>query len=101
MARFANSLLDKPFVDVLGRILNQPGMISKLYLPKKELKNFKDSLSALIRRGFLQSYDYVIQDSGEWSRQTISYEFFQDGVWTYNHEKHIRTLEELVDKYRL
>jgi len=100
MAKFTNSLLDKPFVDILGRILNQPGIISKLYLPKKELKNFKDSLSTLIKNGFLQGYDYVIQDSDEWSRQTISYEFFEKRNWIYNHEKHIRTLEELVKSYR-
>jgi len=101
MAKFARSLLDKPFVFFLGKILGQPGMVCQLYLPKKEFKNFKDSLSTLIRRGFLQSYDYVIQHSEEWSRQTISYEFFENETWIYNHEKHIRTLEELVEKYLL
>jgi DNA-binding Lrp family transcriptional regulator len=100
MAKFALSLLDKPFVFFLGKILGQPEMVSQLYLPRKEFKNFKDSLSTLIRRGFLQSYDYLIQHSEEWSRQTISYEFFENEIWIYNHKKHIRTLEELVKSYR-
>ena len=100
MSKFARSLLDKPFVFFLGKILGQPGMVSQLYLPKKEFKNFKDSLSTLIRRGFLQSYNYVIQHSNEWSRQTISYEFFENETWIYNHEKHIRTLKELAKRYR-
>lgn len=100
MAKFTRSLLDKSFVFVLGKILGQPGIVGQLYLPRKEFKNFKDSLSTLIRTGFLQSYDYVIQHFGEWSRQTISYEFFENETWIYNHEKHIRTLEELVESYR-
>ncbi|MFQ6086727.1 MAG: AsnC family protein [Candidatus Bathyarchaeia archaeon] len=100
MAKFALSLLDKPFVFFLGKILGQPGMVGQLYLPRKEFKNFKDSLSTLIRRGFLQSYDYMIQHSDEWSRQTIPYEFFENETWIYNHEKHIRTLKELVENYR-
>jgi len=100
MAKFSRSLLDKPFVDVLGRILGQPGIVSKLHLPKNELKNFLDCLSTLIRRGFLQSYDYVTQDSEEWSRQTISYEFFENQTWNYNHEKYTRALGELVESCR-
>jgi len=100
MAKFALSLMDKPFVFALGKILGRPGMMSQLYLPRIELKNFKDSLSTLIRQGFLKSYDYVIQHSGEWSRQTISYEFFKNENWIYEHEKHIRTLEELVKNNR-
>lgn len=100
MAKFTRSLLDKPFVDVLGRILGQPGIISKLFLPKKELKNFKDSLSTLIRRGLLQSYDYVVQYPEEWSRQTISYEFFENGKWIYDRKRHIGTLNELAEKFR-
>lgn len=101
MAKFAHSLLDKPFVDVLARILGQPGMISKLYLPRKELKNFHDSLSTLIRKSFLQDYDYIIQDSEEWSRETIPYQCFENETWVYDHEKHIQTLKELVESYRL
>jgi DNA-binding Lrp family transcriptional regulator len=99
MAKFALSLLDKPFVFFLGKILGQPEMVGQMYLPKKELENFKDSLSALIRRGFLRSYEYVIQHSGEWSRQTISYEFFENKTWVYNHDKHMRTLEELLENH--
>jgi len=100
LAKFALSLMDKSFVFLLGKILGRLGMVSQLYIPRVEFKNFKDCLSTLIRRGFLKSYDYVIQHHGEWSRQTISYEFFKNETWLYNHEKHIRTVEELVENYR-
>lgn len=100
LSKFASSLLNKPFVDVLGRVLGQPSLICKLYLPKSELKNFNDSLSMLIQRGLLQSYDYVVQYPQEWSRQTISYEFFKNQKWIYNHKKHIQTLRQLVGRPR-
>jgi hypothetical protein len=100
MARFALSLLDKPFVFILGKILGQSGMISELCLPRNELKNFQDSLSTLIRRGFIQSYDYIIQHFGEWTRQTISYKNFRNEAWIYNHEKHIQALKELERNFR-
>jgi DNA-binding Lrp family transcriptional regulator len=100
MAKFALSLMAKPFVFILGKILGRPGMLAQMYLPRKELKNLKDCLSTLVRRGFLQSYEYVIQHSGEWSRQTISYEFFEKESWVYDHERHIRALEALVKSSR-
>jgi len=97
MTKFACSLLNKPFVSVLGKILQQPAMVSSVYLPKIEFKNFLDSISILIRKGVVKSYFYVIQHSGEWSRQTLSYEFFQNKTWIYNHQKHIKTLERLTE----
>lgn len=94
MAKTTCSLLNKPFVCVVGKILGQTGMISQFYLPRKEFKNFKDSLDVLIRKGFLKGYNYVIQYQGEWSRQTISFEYFEKKKWIYNHEKHIKALEK-------
>jgi len=98
MARFARSLLDKPFVYAMGKILGENALIAQIYLPKLEFRSFVDALSTLSRNGFLQSYDYVIQDlrKGRWSRETIPFEDFKDGSWIYNHKKHIKNLCNLV-----
>jgi len=98
MAKFALSLLDKPFVGVVGKILEENAMISQIYLPRPEFRNFVESLSKLARAGYLLSYDYVFQDlsPGKWSRETIPYEFFKDGSWIYDHDKHIQNLKDLV-----
>lgn len=98
MARFALSLLDKPFVYTLGKVLSQNAIIVHMCLPKPEFRRFTENLSKLIRVGFLQSYDYLIQDlsPGKWSRETIPYEFFKGGSWMYNHQKHVKDLRELV-----
>jgi DNA-binding Lrp family transcriptional regulator len=98
LAKFALSLLDKPFVYTLGKILEENALIANLYMPKAEFRKFIDILSKLVRSGFLQSYYYVIQDLNRTLRQTISYEYFKNRGWTYEHEKHVESLHELVKR---
>lgn len=98
MARFALSLLDKPFVVIIGKILSENMLVAQICLPMQESRNFIDSLSKLCRNGLIQSYDYVIQDlrKGKWSRETIPFEDSKDGKWIYDHSKHIEALRNLV-----
>jgi hypothetical protein len=100
MAKFALSLLDKPFALVLGKILNEDALVAQIYLPTLEFRRFIESLSQLCRNGLLQSYSYVIQDrgKGKWSRETIPFEESKDGKWIYDHKRDIEKLQELVKK---
>jgi DNA-binding Lrp family transcriptional regulator len=94
MGKFARSLLDKPFVTILGKILNENALISQVYLPRNEFRNFVDALSKLVRMNLLENYEYVLQDlrSGKWSRETIPYQLFKNGGWMYNHSQHVQAL---------
>jgi DNA-binding Lrp family transcriptional regulator len=94
-AKFASSLLDKPFARGLGKVLGKNALIAHLYLPRTEFRRFIDALSTLIKSKTLGNYSYVIQDPGKASRQTISYEYFKNRKWIYDHEKHIRNLKKL------
>jgi len=96
LARFLLSLLDKPFVLALGKILCENAAIADIYLPRSEFRNFIDALSSLTRAGILESYNYIIRDTRKRSRQTISYEYFKHGSWLYDHKKHIENLQNLV-----
>lgn len=98
MSKFARSLLDKPFVFILGKILNENALVSQICLPRPEFRNFIDALSKLARRNLLKNYEYVFQDirPGKWSRETIPYELFKNGRWTYEHLQHIKTLHDLT-----
>ncbi len=95
-ARFASSLLDKPFARGLGKVLEKNTLLAHLYLPRIEFRKFVDILSRLIRSGLLRNYSYVIVDPIVSKRQTLSYEFFQKGKWLYDHEKMIKNLERTV-----
>jgi DNA-binding Lrp family transcriptional regulator len=98
MGKFARSLLDKPFVAILGKILNENSLVSQVYLPRHEFRNFIDALSKLARDNFLERYDYVVQDlrPGKWSRETIPFELFKNGRWMYEHSKHLEALHALT-----
>jgi len=96
LAKFASSLLDKSFVRGLGKILGENALFGYLYLPRSEFRTFLNTLSKLVRDGFLESYRYVIQDMESSSRQTISYEYFKNKSWIYDHKRHIENLRKLV-----
>ena len=96
MARFALSLLDKPFVYALGKIIGENALIAHIYLPRNEFRRLVNCLSELIKRGLLQTYEYVIEDFNVRAAQTISYEYFKDGSWIYNHDKYMENLQNLV-----
>jgi len=99
-AKFAASLLDKPFVGGLGKILNENALIVDVYLPRLEFRKFIDALSKLVRIGSLRSFNYVILDLRKVKRQTISYEYFKNGSWIYDHHKHIQTLKKLAEEVK-
>ena len=101
LAKFASSLLDKPIAKALGKILGKNALYGYIYLPRSEFRNFLKALSKLVKTGFLDSYRYVIQDLENSSRQTISYEYFKNGSWIYDHKKHMENLQNIVRNVRL
>jgi DNA-binding Lrp family transcriptional regulator len=101
LAKFASSLLDKPFVRFIGKILNENALYGYLYLPRSEFRKFLGALSKLVQNGFMQSYQYVIQDLTKSSRATIPYQCFKDKRWVYNHERYIENLQKLVKRSKL
>lgn len=97
LAKFSLSMLDKPFVLAVGKVLQENAIIADIYLPELEFRNFIDALSSLIRADVLESYSYIIRDKRKRYRQTIPYEYFKNGVWIYDNNKHLQDLQKLVD----
>lgn len=98
LAKLANSLLDKPFVIMVTKIFGKKALLTNVLLPRMEFRKFVDALSLLARMKVIRDYRYIIQDLRVRSRQTISYEFFEENRWNYNHKEHLKTLEALVNK---
>lgn len=96
LVRFASSLLGKPFVKTLGKILGKNELYGYLYFPRSEFRTFLEVLSKLVRSGFLKSYQYVIQDLTSSSRETIPFQCFKKGRWGYNHERYIKILHKFL-----
>lgn len=97
LAKFANSLFNKPFARTIGKIHGQNGLVVQIYLPRKEFRRLIDSLSILINRGILKSYRYLIQDLRHVARETIPYKLFNNGKWKYESEKYVEEVRSILD----
>jgi len=100
MAKFALSLMNKPIGRFIGKIFGEDAVFAEIYLPRRQFRAFTRSLTKLIRKGLLKSYDYAIEDRSRKQAQTISYEFFENNKWIYDHEKHLENLRNLVRSYK-
>jgi hypothetical protein len=98
MAKFARSLLDKPFALSLGKIFGKSALFAYIYLPLTELRRFVDSLGKLVRTKFLHKYEYVFQDMEMTKRYTIPYKSFSNKSWLYEHEKYIERVNKLIEE---
>jgi DNA-binding Lrp family transcriptional regulator len=95
MAKCARSFEDKPFVRSLGKIFGDDALLVHIYLPREEFRGLTDSLTKLVRKGVMRSYDYVVEDINRKQGQTIPYKFFKDKSWIYNHNEYIEELRRI------
>jgi DNA-binding Lrp family transcriptional regulator len=97
MAKFALSLLDKPFVHFLGKVLGVKALVAYThFLSKNDFREFISALSKIINRGYLQDYNYIFIDLNRRARETVRHDLFENGSWRYDHKKHVKTLQDLV-----
>jgi hypothetical protein len=86
-------------VHFLGKVLGEEALVSYThFLSKRDFREFIGALSKVISRGFLQDYNYVFIDLDKRARETVRHEFFNNGVWAYEHDRHMRSLQDVYDK---
>jgi DNA-binding Lrp family transcriptional regulator len=96
LAKFANSLVDKPFVLSYAKVIGKNSLLVHSYVPKIEFSNFMESLNRLIVEEIIRDFYYVSIDVKSFKRQTVSYEYFRDGKWEYNQAEEIEKLIEMM-----
>jgi hypothetical protein len=95
-SKFAFSLLNKPFVRAMGKVYDKNQLFVRIYMPRQQLTHFVATLSKLVRSRFMETYEYVTEDSTRTERQTISYEYFKNNKWEYNSDKYLDTLQSTI-----
>ena len=98
MARFARSLLDKPFTRSMGKVFGKNALVVQLYLPRLEFRKFIDAIGVLHRRGLLKRHWYVIQDWRKMRRDAIPFQLFSDGEWKYDQDRYLSQLDDIEKK---
>jgi len=96
LAKFAHSLVDKPFVVSRAKAIGSNSLLVHFYIPKVEFSNFVELLNQLAMKGMIVDFFYVSLDVASFRRQTVSYEFFHDGKWLYNPSEAIDRLTKMV-----
>lgn len=98
LAKFVNSLQNKPFILTYAKVIGQHSFIVHTYTPKTEFSRFINSMNRLTEKRLIKNFLYVTLDVASFKRQTISYEFFKENMWTYDHKKKLETLKEVAGK---
>jgi DNA-binding Lrp family transcriptional regulator len=98
LAKFVNSLQKKPFIFSYGKVIGKQSLVVHTYTPKTEFSKFIYSMNRLTEKKLIKSFLYITLDVASFKRQTISYEFFKDNRWTYDHEKKLERLREVASK---
>jgi len=96
VAKFVNTLQNKPFILNYAKAIGRNSLVVHSYTPKIEFSNFIESLGRLVERGVLRDFFSVTLDVTSFRRQTVSYEYFKDGRWTFDHEEKLRKLATIM-----
>ncbi|MDH5482929.1 MAG: winged helix-turn-helix transcriptional regulator [Candidatus Bathyarchaeota archaeon] len=95
LVKFVNASNKKPFMVSSSKVLNENSLIANMYILKTEFPNLIESLNRLYSKGLIKDLFYVTLDPTSYRRQTISYEYFKNGKWTYNLEEKIKQLKDI------
>lgn len=101
MAKLANVFRNRPFTEVLGKILTMNSLLIYVNIPMSELVNYLRTLNTLVKLGYIRNYKYYVRMRGlKYVRQTIPHMLFGDGMWIYDHEGMLQELHEELGKHR-
>jgi len=98
LAKFVNSLQDKPFIFSYAKVIGQNSIVAHTYTPKTEFSKLIDSMNRLTEKKLTRSFLYVNLNGVSSQRQTISYEFFKENQWAYPHEEKLEILRKVTRK---
>lgn len=96
LAKFSNTLLNKPFIINYGKIIGQNSLLLHSYTPKTEFPNLINALNSLVKRKIIADFFYVNLNVTSFQRQTVAYESFRNKSWVFNYVEKLRKLEEIV-----
>ena len=89
-----------PFVQYYSQITGLNSMMARLYLPNLEVSNLLAFLSALVSKGVLSNYSYLIIDPMTLQAQTFPFKSYSDKAgWNYASREYLKTVDNLIPKW--
>ena len=96
LAKFANACREQPFAVSYAKVIGKNSLIINIHIPKMEFPKLIELLNWLYEQKIIKDFFYVTLDPTSFQRQTISYEFFENGKWIYNHKEKLKRLERIA-----
>ncbi len=96
LAKFTNTLPNKPFILSYGKIISQNSLVMHSYTPKTEFPHLIKVLDSLVESNIIADFFHVNLDIPSFARQTVSYEFFRNESWVFNYDGKLRRLAEIA-----
>ncbi len=98
LAKFSNTLSNKPFILNYGKIIGRNSLLMHSYTPRTEVPNFINTMNIMVKRNLVTDFFYVNFDVSSFKRQTVSNEFYKDRYWTFDSEEKRKRLSEIMIK---
>ncbi len=98
LARFSNTLSNKPFILSYGKIMGRSSLLLHSYAPRTEISNFVNALNSMVKEDLVADFLYVNFDVSSFKRQTVSSEFYKNESWVFDLAEKRKTLSEIMSK---
>jgi len=96
LAKFANSLDDKPFILSYAKMIGRNSLIANTYIMKDEFPNFIESLDLLAGMNLIKNFFHVTLTLKPHKRGGVPYQLFKNGIWQYDREENLKRLRKIV-----
>jgi DNA-binding Lrp family transcriptional regulator len=109
LRKVANAFRNKPFTNVLGKIIGEDKLYCVMTVPSHQFVNLFNKLDELVAEGYISDYQYWVAHYLDWwRRQTIAYKNYVDGRWSYPHEEYMNELyrihedakKKIIERYK-
>ncbi len=98
LAKFSNTLSNKPFITNYGKIMSRNSLLLHSYTPRTEVPNFINALNSMVKEDLVTDFFYVNMDVSSFKRQTVSSEFCRNKSWVFDLTEKRRSLSEIMSK---
>ena len=89
-----------PMVMTLSRVEGTNSIAVRVYLPRTQMNNLLNMLSALSRTGVLAGFNYVLLDPMTIRTQTFSYKSYdEDTGWHYDNLEYFEELRKVSSAF--
>jgi DNA-binding Lrp family transcriptional regulator len=81
LAKFANSLSNKPFMMSYAKVLERNTLVANTYIPGPEFPRFIESLDLLTEMKMITSFSHITLTLIPHKRGGVPYELFENNTW--------------------